>query len=214
MIAVRDTGVGMDAETLRQIFDPFFTTKPVGQGTGLGLPMVYGFVKQSGGHITVASKPGKGTAVRLYLPRVEAAVERPQVPARRTLENLGTETVLLVEDDAAVRTLVARVLGKGGYNVLTAASPREAAAISEGHPGTLDLLITDLVMPEMDGAELARELRADRPDMKVLFISGYTKDAMVQRGVLDEGVRLLTKPFGLEALAQAVRQILDGVPEA
>ena len=214
MIAVRDTGVGMDAETLRQIFDPFFTTKPVGQGTGLGLPMVYGFVKQSGGHITVASKPGKGTVVRLYLPRVEAAVERPQVPARRTLENLGTETVLLVEDDAAVRTLVTRVLGKGGYNVLTAASPREAAAISEGHPGTLDLLITDLVMPEMDGAELARELRAGRPDMKVLFISGYTKDVMVQRGVLDEGVRLLTKPFGLEALAQAVRQILDGVPEA
>ncbi|MCX5654156.1 MAG: MEDS domain-containing protein [Planctomycetota bacterium] len=209
LLVVRDTGIGMDAETLQQIFDPFFTTKPVGQGTGLGLPMVYGFVKQSGGHITVESRPGKGTTVRIFLPVTEAEVPRPKAAARPAPGKLGTETILLVEDDDAVRTLVTRVLGKGGYKVLPAASPREAIATSEEHPGTFDLLITDLVMPEMDGSELARQLRGRRPDMKVLFISGYTKDAVVQRGVLDSGVSLLTKPFGLDALTETVRSILD-----
>jgi PAS domain S-box-containing protein len=211
MVTLRDTGIGMDAETLRQVFDPFFTTKPVGQGTGLGLPMVYGFARQSGGHVTVQSNPGKGATVRLYLPRVDAAVEPPKA-ARPAPQDRGTETILLVEDDEAVRTLISRVLGKWGYKVLPAASPREAVTISDGRPGAFDLLITDLVMPGMDGGELARQLRARWPGMKVLFISGYTKDAVVQRGVLDEGISLLTKPFGLDALAETVRQILDSEP--
>jgi CheY-like chemotaxis protein len=209
LLVVRDTGIGMDAETLQRIFDPFFTTKPLGQGTGLGLPMVYGFVKQSGGHITVESRPGKGTTVHIFLPAVEAEVQRPKAAALPAPGKLGTETILLVEDDDAVRTLVTRVLSKGGYKVLPAASPREAIATSEEHPGTFDLLITDLVMPEMDGSELARQLRGRRPDMRVLFISGYTKDAVVQRGVLDSGVSLLTKPFGLDALTETVRRVLD-----
>jgi len=212
LVVVRDTGLGMDAETLQRVFDPFFTTKPVGQGTGLGLPMVYGFVKQSGGHITVQSRPGKGTTVRLFLPRVEAEVDRPKAPPRRAPTGRGTETILLVEDDEAVRTLVARVLGKWGYKVLPTASSREALEASEKHPEAFDLLITDLVMPDMDGSELARQLRAGRPAMKVLFISGYTKDAVMQRGVLDESSNLLTKPFGLEELTEAVRRILDAAP--
>jgi PAS domain S-box-containing protein len=211
-VVVRDNGTGMDSETLRQIFDPFFTTKPVGQGTGLGLPMVYGFVKQSGGHVAVRSQLGKGTTVRVYLPRVEAQVEPQKTAVRPAPLHRGAETILVVEDDQAVRTLLTRVLGNLGYKILSAASPREAMVVCDGHPGAFDLLITDLVMPEISGSELASRLRAARPGMKVLFISGYTKDTVVQRGMLDEGISLLTKPFGLDVLAGTVRRILDGAP--
>jgi PAS domain S-box-containing protein len=215
-VAVNDTGVGMDKETLAHIFDPFFTTKPVGKGTGLGLPMVYGFIRQSGGHIVVYSEPGRGTAIRLYLPRVDAPADAPPAPGRPAAAELaGTETVLLVEDDPAVRGLVARVLTRRGYTVVSAAAPGEALALAGRTGAAFDLLITDIVMPGMSGGDLARELGARWPGLRVLFMSGYTEDAILQHGLADGGATVLTKPFGPDALAQTVRRALDaGAPQS
>jgi CheY-like chemotaxis protein len=207
MLAVSDSGTGMDSATRAQIFDPFFTTKP--KGTGLGLSTVYGIVKQSGGFIWVYSEPGQGTTFRLYLPRVDGPAQSLAEP-RPTRESLaGTETILVVEDEEVVRTLTQRVLESHGYAVHAFGSGREALERVEGLAGPLDLLVTDVVMPDMNGRELAGRLAKSRPDTAVLYVSGYTNEAIVQHGVLVRGVYFLQKPFAPDALTRKVRQVLD-----
>ena len=211
VLTVADDGVGMNADTLAQVFEPFFTTKPKGRGTGLGLSTVFGIVEQSGGHIRVASEPGHGTTFEIFLP---AVAERPS----QELDELhdptpavarGRETILLAEDDEELRVLTARVLTAQGYRVLQASDGVDALRVAEGHDGSLDLLTTDMVMPSMGGPALARELSARRPGLKVLFMSGYTDDA-VGRGELGAGDAFLQKPVDPTMLTRKVRQILDG----
>jgi len=210
-LAVADSGLGMDEATQAHLFEPFFTTKEVGKGTGLGLATVYGIVKQSGGYIWVYSEPGRGTTVKVYLPRVRGAAEpplpAPELPPLRG----GKETVLLVEDAAPVRTLARRSLEARGYRVLDAADGPSALELSARHAGEIDVLVTDVVMPGMSGRELAERLAPTRPRMKVLYTSGYTDDAMVRQGVLNAGVAFLQKPFVPDTLARKVRDVLDGV---
>ena len=208
MLAVSDTGTGMDAGTLERAFEPFFTTKEAGRGTGLGLSTVYGIVRQSGGHISVQSEVGAGTTVRVYLPRAEGAAQTaeaapPEEPAR------GTETVLLVEDDQALRVLATRVLGSAGFTVVAAADPEEAERVLLGHQGPLHLLLTDVVLPGRSGREMAQRLTEMRPGLKVLFMSGYADDTILHRGVLDRGVQFIAKPFTGAALVRKVREVLD-----
>jgi two-component system cell cycle sensor histidine kinase/response regulator CckA len=209
VLAVSDTGTGMDAKTLSHVFEPFFTTKEAGKGTGLGLSTVYGVVKQSGGHVTAHSEPGVGTTFRIYLPRVEDAPETDHgSPAHAALVG-GTETVLVVEDEEAVRRLACRALEAQGYTVLSAAGAREAIRLCEEHAGKIHLMLTDVVMPGVSGRDLARSAAAIRPSLKVLFMSGYTDDAIVHHGVLDAGTPFLQKPFTPCSLAQKVRWVLD-----
>jgi two-component system cell cycle sensor histidine kinase/response regulator CckA len=210
LLAVSDTGIGMDEATQKHLFEPFFTTKEVGKGTGLGLATVYGIVKQSGGYIWVYSEPDHGTTVRVYLPRVPGAAE--PLPAAEPAPELrrGTETVLLVEDATPVRTLARKSLENCGYRVLDAADGRAALELSAHHAGGIDILVTDVVMPGMSGRELAERLAPLRPGMRVLYTSGYTDDAMVHQGVLRSGVAFLQKPFVPESLARKVREVLDG----
>ena len=209
MLAVTDTGVGMDAATQSHLFEPFFTTKGPGQGTGLGLATVYGIVKQSGGSVWVYSELGRGTTVKVYLPRVPDAVS-PRAPAPAAAEPpRGRETVLLVEDDESVRNLAREILEARGYTVLEAGHGADALLRGEGHPGLIHLLVTDVVMPAMSGRELAERLTAVRPAMRVLYMSGYTDDAIVNQGVLEPGMALLQKPFTPDALAWKVREVLD-----
>ncbi len=212
LLAVTDTGVGMDEATQTHLFEPFFTTKEVGKGTGLGLATVYGIVKQSGGYVWVYSEPGHGTTVKVYLPRVGAAPEAvvPAPMAESQPLRGGRETVLLVEDATPVRTLARRSLQVWGYTVLDAADPQAALALASGYPESIDLLVTDVVMPGMSGRELAERLVPQRPRMRVLYTSGYTDDAMVRQGVLTAGVAFLQKPFVPETLARKVREVLDG----
>jgi two-component system cell cycle sensor histidine kinase/response regulator CckA len=210
MLAVTDTGVGMDEATRARMFEPFFTTKEAGKGTGLGLSTVYGIVKQSGGYIWCYSEPGVGTSFKIYLPRYDA---RPEAaPAVRAAERLGgSETILLVEDEEALLKLGRTILSSQGYRVLTAGSAEEAKSIADRNPN-FELLVTDVIMPGMSGSVLADDLQAARPGLKVLFMSGYTDDAIVRHGILQPGVAFLQKPFTPPALSRKVREILDRKP--
>ena len=210
MLAVSDTGIGMDAELQARLFEPFFTTKEHGKGTGLGLSTTYGIVKQSGGSIWVYSEPGHGTTFKIYLPRCEEPLEElPPAPDTREAAP-GTETVLVVEDEPEVRRLVERLLRGKGYRVLTAGSPADAVGLASAHEGAIDLLLTDVIMPGMNGRELARRLAPARPAMRVLYMSGYADAAMSQQGILPPGTAFVSKPFTPEVLARKVREVLDG----
>jgi two-component system, cell cycle sensor histidine kinase and response regulator CckA len=212
MIAVNDTGEGMDAATQARIFEPFFTTKEKEKGTGLGLSTVYGIVKQSGGYIWVYSELGKGTTFKVYLPRVEDIASARQ-PRPVSESRVGTETMLLVEDDPAVRKLSRRILERAGYKVLEAESGREALELARHANGGIPLVVTDLVMPDMSGTELAAELAALYPEIRVLFMSGYTDDAVVRHGLLAVGRAFIQKPFTPDALTRKVRETLDTLAE-
>ncbi len=209
LLVVSDTGCGMDPETQSHIFEPFFTTKGPGKGTGLGLSTVYGIVKQNGGHINVYSEVGKGSTFRVYFKQAEAPVDRETVRAIEIPSRPGTERVLLVEDEPSVRAFAEDVLKEKGYTVLTAESAEEALLLSRRDPAEIHLLLTDVIMPGLNGKELADRLRLSRPAVKVLFISGYTGEAISQHGILDEGVSFLSKPFGPRELLAKVRQTLD-----
>ena len=199
----------MSKEVLENIFEPFFTTKELGKGTGLGLSTVYGIVKQNDGFIYVASELGKGTTFNIYLPRFETPIARK--PSKEVADKLrtGTETILLVEDDEAILNLSKIILEKLGYTVLAAKTPVLALHLAEEHPGELHLLITDVVMPKMNGRALAEQLGATRPNLKCLYMSGYTADVITHRGILNGGVDFIQKPFSSDELAAKVRQVLD-----
>ncbi len=210
-LSVSDTGVGMDAETRERVFEPFFTTKGAEQGTGLGLATVYGIVNQSGGHIHVYSEPERGTVFRVYLPRAESGDAADLTDAGSGETDLrGGETVLVVEDDEIVRKLVSSVLTRHGHTVLLAESAEEALRLAAGHEGKIDIMVADVIMPGMNGPELAEEIAAQRPDMPVLFVSGYAESAIMHEGVLDEGIHFMQKPFGPEKLLRRIRSVLDG----
>jgi CheY-like chemotaxis protein len=207
-LRVSDTGVGMDEATRSRIFEPFFTTKEVGQGTGLGLSTVYGIVKQSGGYIWVDSAPGKGSSFEIYLPRVEGEIESREPalppPAVRT-----PATILLVEDEASLRDIAKELLEASGYTVVAAANGAEALALSEHHAtGPIQLLLTDVMMPGMSGPALARRIRVRRPSVAVLYMSGYSHEAVEKQGLLEPGTRLLAKPFSLNTLVRSVEESL------
>jgi CheY-like chemotaxis protein len=207
MLAVSDTGIGMDAKTQARIFEPFFTTKEPGKGTGLGLATVYGIVKQSGGFIWLYSEPGHGTSFKIYLPRVDEPVETSQAAVPEV--SGGTETLLVVEDVPAVRVVARQMLERQGYTVLEAPDAETALRIAAKHEGAINLLLTDVVMPDVSGRELADQLGRLRPQIKVLYMSGYTDDAIVRHGVLQEGIAYLQKPFTPDSLARKVRSVLD-----
>ena len=208
MLAVSDTGDGMDAATLSHLFEPFFTTKEAGKGTGLGLATVFGIVKQSGGHITVYSEPGQGSTFKVYLPRVDEKGDAV-APTVAAPSPAGHETVLLVEDEEAIRLLIREILETVGYTVLDAGRPDDAAEIATAREGPIHLLLTDVILPGMSGADLARRVQEARPETKVLFMSGYTDEAIGHHGVLESGTHFLQKPFASDALLRKVRDVLD-----
>jgi two-component system, cell cycle sensor histidine kinase and response regulator CckA len=209
MLAISDTGTGMDHDTQSRIFEPFFTTKETGKGTGLGLSTVYGIVKQSGGNVWVYSEPGKGTTFKVYLPQVEGeATARAESKALATMKR-GSETVLLVEDEDMVRKLTGELLEENGYSVLEANGGEEAISIFKERKAPIDLLITDVVMPKISGTEVAEQLKKIHPETKVLFMSGYTDEAIVHHGIVDSGIAFIQKPFSENALTRKVRDVLD-----
>jgi signal transduction histidine kinase len=212
MVAVSDTGHGMTPEVVARVFEPFFTTKPDGKGTGLGLAMVFGFVKQSAGHVKIYSEPGEGTTVKIYLPRAVGAATAVQRTGSPVELPRGSATVLVVEDEAAVREIACAILADLGYRVLEAADGEEALRVFGAHAATVDLLLTDVVLPgKVRGRELSERVRAIRPEVRVLFMSGYTENSIVHHGRLDDGVQLIGKPFKREQLARKVAEAL-GIP--
>ncbi|MEO8199968.1 MAG: PAS domain S-box protein [Gemmatimonadota bacterium] len=213
MLTVRDSGTGIDENIQPHIFEPFFTTKELGKGTGLGLATVYGIVKQSGGYITVESAPGKGATFRIFLPRVDGSIELQGKTGPLGVLARGSETILLVEDEVAVRRLARRVLRQQGYVVIEASSGREALRLAAEHPSQLDLLLTDVVMPGMSGPELAEQLRKEQPSLRVLYMSGYADEALGHHGVLRDGLAFLQKPFSPQDLTRRIRESLGPTPE-
>jgi CheY-like chemotaxis protein len=214
LLRVSDTGIGMDAQIRSHLFEPFFTTKEAGKGTGLGLATVYGIVKQSSGYIWVDSEPGRGASFKVYLPEVDEPVEAPGPPAQVAPPAGGGETVLLTEDDASIRGVATKVLTQKGYRVLSASDGQSALVMARTSPSEIRLLITDIVMPGITGPELAASLRAERPDLRVIYMSGYTSDTEVLRRILEDGVPFLQKPFTPGALALKVREVLDAAAKA
>jgi CheY-like chemotaxis protein len=212
---VSDTGCGIDAETLPRIFEPFFTTKEQGRGTGLGLSTVYGIVKQSDGYVSVYSEPGRGTTFKVYLPRVDEPLDLAAAPAA-SAEPLprAAETVLLVEDEAALRSMIQEILEEAGHVVLPAANPEDALAAVRSHAGPVQVMLTDVVLPRMGGRDLAAQVEALRPGLRVLYMSGYTDEAIVHHGMLDAGMQFLQKPFTSEALLRRVRDLVAAGPGA
>jgi len=198
----------MTREVQARIFEPFFTTKGPGKGTGLGLATVYGIVKQNGGHVRVYSEVGIGTTFKVYLPRTDI-VAPPTAPPGADQAPRGTETVLLVEDEESVRSLTREFLEMLGYTVLEAGTPGEALLIAERHIAVIDLLLTDVIMPQMSGRTLASQIAAERPETRIVFMSGYTDDAIVQHGVLEPGTHFIEKPFTLQRLAVKLREVLS-----
>ena len=210
MIAVGYTGIGMDEATRSRIFEPFFTTKPAGKGTGLGLSTVYGIVKQSSGYVWVYSEPGLGTTFKVYLPRLEHDELQTTTAEHAAIAPLiGSEIVLLVEDELSVRTLARRILERNGYTVLEAHDGDHALRVADQYKQPIQLLVTDMVMPGLSGQNLSAALREKRPDLRVLFISGYTNEDVIRRGLMDSGAAFLQKPFTAAELAKAVRVVLD-----
>jgi two-component system, cell cycle sensor histidine kinase and response regulator CckA len=209
MLAISDSGVGMDAKTQSRMFEPFFTTKEKGKGTGLGLATVYGIVNQSNGFIWVYSECGKGTTIKIYFPQAEPVRKKTASGTQPKLEFQGSETVLLVEDESAVRTLAGRILREKGYRVIEAADGKEALRLAEGYPDEIHLVLTDVVMPEMGGSILVSHIKESRPGIKALYISGYTDNAIVHHGILDSNIAFLEKPFSIDNLSRKVREVLD-----
>jgi two-component system cell cycle sensor histidine kinase/response regulator CckA len=208
MLAISDTGVGMDQTVQTHLFEPFFTTKERGKGTGLGLATVYGIVKQSGGSLFVYSEPGRGTVFKIFLPRTEQLAESTSA-ARPAPRALGTETILLVEDQPEVRAVTRSALVRQGYSVLEAAGGAEALSLAERHPGDIRLLLTDVVMPRMSGRDLAQQLVTLRPGLRVLYTSGYIDDTIVHHGILEPWMAFIQKPFAPNVLFQTIRDLLD-----
>ena len=209
-IAVTDTGVGMSAEVAARAFDPFFTTKPIGQGTGLGLSMIYGFARQSNGHVTIDSKMGQGTSVRLYLPRHHGDAAAEQASAVKAAEHAATgETVLVVEDEPVVRGVILEMLGRTG---LPDAGGRRwtVGPANPAHHKRIDLLVTDVGLPGMNGRQLADQARETRPDLKILFITGYAESVAISDGFLQPGMEMITKPFDLDNLSRRIRAMISG----
>jgi CheY-like chemotaxis protein len=211
-LEITDDGAGMPASVREHRFEPFFTTKPQGKGTGLGLPMVYGFVTQSGGFLEVDSEPGRGTTFRVLLPGAAPGAAEDAVAAPAAAPRGGSETILLVEDETAVAAVARCALEAAGYRVLQAGGADDAVRLSELHRGAIDLLLTDVVMPGRNGREAAEECRLLRPGLPVLYMSGYTDDVIGRHGVLEKGVNLLPKPFLPSALCAKVREVLDRAP--
>jgi CheY-like chemotaxis protein len=207
-LTVSDTGAGMDSDTLSRIFDPFFTTKPLGEGTGLGLATVIGIISQSGGQIRAESQPGHGATFTIHLPRVEA--EEPRLDETVNSPDLrGTETILLVEDADPVRQLVERHLRRHGYTVLEANSSETALLHSEQHPDAIDLLLTDVILPGMDGREISQRVHERRPDVRTIYMSGFSDDSLSKHGILSRDVVLIEKPFATATLLATIRSVLD-----
>jgi CheY-like chemotaxis protein len=213
LIAVTDTGCGMDKETLKHIFEPFFTTKEAGKGTGLGLATVYGIVKQSRGHISVYSEPGIGTTFKVYLPSLDKSVPLAR-PNTSEVAQRGQGTILLVEDEPPLRALAAESLKKLGYTVLQAPNGQQALELADSHPGQIDLLLTDIVMPRLGGPELAQKLKEKRSNLAVIFMSGYTETAALENAQIGSDSILLNKPFSTETLANRIAEMLAKLPGA
>ena len=209
-LSLSDTGCGMDKEMIERIFEPFFTTKEVGKGTGLGLSTVYGVVTQNNGFIDVYSEPGQGTTFTIHLPRYVDTPEQAQTENTKTPTNiLGYETILLVEDEPGILSMIALLLEKQGYTVLATNTPSQALRIAREYRDEIHLLLTDVIMPEMNGLDLAKQMTALHPSIKHLFMSGYTADIIAHHGVLEEGVYFIPKPFSAQSLATQIREALD-----